>query len=92
PGARFAPFHFLSAGLFSADIHTVYTSLRQPVWMSHGVRGDFTDYRGTSIVEGRPNWCFTVFDTGALPYFEIPDAFNHAFDAFLAGRPLPPAQ
>jgi pimeloyl-ACP methyl ester carboxylesterase len=92
PGAHHAPLHFLSAGLFSADIHTVYESLTQPVWMSHGVRGDFTDYRGKRIVEGRPNWSITVFDTGAMPYFEQPDAFFVAFDAFLADRPLPPAQ
>jgi pimeloyl-ACP methyl ester carboxylesterase len=84
PGALHAPLAFLSAGLFSADIHTVYESLAQPVWMSHGVRGDFTDYRGKAIVEARPNWRFTVFPTGALPYFEQPAAFGEAFDGFLA--------
>jgi pimeloyl-ACP methyl ester carboxylesterase len=83
PGARFAPLHFLSGGLFSADIHTVYEQLTQPVWMSHGVRGDFTDYRGQALVAGRPNWRFTTFDSGALPYFERPAAFNDALDAFL---------
>jgi len=85
PGAEHAPLHFLSAGMFSADIHTVYEQLALPVWMSHGVRGDFTDYRGKSIVEGRPNWRFTVFPTGALPYFEVPERFFAAYDAFLAG-------
>ena len=55
-----------------------------PVWMSHGVRGDFTDYRGKGIVEGRPNWRFDVFPTGALPYFEVPEDFAAAFDRFLA--------
>jgi len=58
-----------------------------PVWMSHGVRGDFTDYRGQVIVEGRPNWQFSVFPTGALPYFEVPAAFHQAFDRFLAMAP-----
>lgn len=33
-------------------------------------RGDFTDYRGRSTVEGRPNWQFHLIDGGALPYFE----------------------
>jgi hypothetical protein len=52
--------------------------------MSHGVRGDFTDYRGKTIVDSKPNWSFTVFQTGALPYFEVPAAFNAALDVFLA--------
>jgi pimeloyl-ACP methyl ester carboxylesterase len=84
PGARFAPLAFLSGQLFSADIHTVYESITQPVWASHGVRGDFTDYRGLRIVSGRPNWRIQVFQTGALPYFEVPAAFNAAMDGFLA--------
>ena len=86
-GAEHAPLHFLSANLFSADIHTVYEQLGMPVWMSHGVRGDFTDYRGKVIVEGRPNWQFSVFATGALPYFEAPDDFCNVFDRFLADPP-----
>jgi len=86
PGAEHAPLHFLSAQLFSADIHTVYEALALPVWMSHGVRGDFTDYRGKVIVEARPNWQFSVFPTGALPYFEVPQAFCTAFDRFLGLR------
>jgi pimeloyl-ACP methyl ester carboxylesterase len=83
-GAEHAPLHFLAANLFSADIHTVYERLEMPVWMSHGVRGDFTDYRGKAIVEARPNWQFSVFSTGALPYFEAPEAFCNAYDQFLA--------
>jgi hypothetical protein len=55
-GAEHAPLHFLSANLFSADIHAVYERLQMPVRMSHGVRGDFTDYRGKVIVEACPNW------------------------------------
>lgn len=89
PGAEFAPLHFLAADLFSADIHTVYEQLAMPVWMSHGVRGDFTDYRGQRIVEGRPNWRFSTFPTGALPYFEVPDAFCQALDRFLADAAAP---
>ena len=89
PGAEHAPLAFLSAQLFSQDINTVYEQLVQPVWMSHGVRGDFTDYRGKDSVEGRPNWRFTVFPTGALPYFEVPDDFNAALVDFLAFTPSP---
>ena len=83
PGAEHAPLHFLSAGLFSADIHTVYEQLEMPVWMSHGVRGDFTDYRGKVIVADRPNWQFSIFPTGALPYFEVPERFCADYDRFL---------
>ena len=74
-GAEFAPLHFISGGLFSADIHTVYEQLTLPVWMSHGTRGDFTDYRGKALLAGRQNWRFSVFPTGALPHFEMPAAF-----------------
>ncbi len=84
PGARFAPLHFLGAGLFSADIHTVYEALRGPVWACHGVRGDFTDYRGLPLLKPQPPWRVTVFPTGALPYFEVPEAFRAEFDALLA--------
>ena len=85
PGARHAPLAFLGARLFSADIHTVYEQLQQAVWASHGVRGDFTDYRGFVYLKGRPNWRFSVLPTGAMPYFEQPEAFAAAFDDFLRG-------
>lgn len=88
PGAHHAPLHFLAGHLFSADIHTVYEKLTQPVWMSHGTRGDFTDYRGKTLVRGRPNWRFTVVEGGALPYFEHAQAFGAALDDFLADRPV----
>jgi pimeloyl-ACP methyl ester carboxylesterase len=90
PGARFAPLHFLSGGLFSQDIHTVYEAVSQPVWMSHGVRGDFKDFGAKRLVRDRGNWQTTVYPTGALPYFEEPTAFLSAFNAFLAGQPPGP--
>ena len=85
PGAEHAPLHFLSGSLFSADISNIYEQLALPVWMSHGVRGDFTDYRGKSRVETRPNWRCTVFETGAMPFFEVEAKFSATYDAFLAG-------
>jgi len=84
PGAEHAPLHFLSGALFSADIHDVYERITQPVWMSHGVRGDFTDYRGAAIVQQRPNWQITTYSTGALPHFELPARFNADLQAFLS--------
>jgi pimeloyl-ACP methyl ester carboxylesterase len=86
-GAEQAPLCFLSGQMFSADIHTVYEAVRQPVWVSHGVRGDFTDYRGLSILQGKPNWQISVYQTGAIPYFEVPQEFFAAGDKLLAQHP-----
>lgn len=85
PGAHFAPLHFLGAALFSTDVNALYEALTQPVWMSHGTRGDFTDYRGAHTVKQRTNWRVTEFkDTGALLYFEKRAAFCAALEEFLA--------
>lgn len=83
PGAHFAPLYFLSALLFSADIHNVYDSIRMPVWVSHGQRGDFVDYRQLPAFAERNEWSVTVFNTGALVYFEELGAFADEYDRFL---------
>jgi pimeloyl-ACP methyl ester carboxylesterase len=83
PGAEHAPLCFLSAQMFSADVTNVYDRLHLPVWMSHGVRGDFVDYRGKERYIGRDNWRFTVFDSGALPYFEHPQVFGETMLEFM---------
>lgn len=91
PGAEFAPLHFLSAGLFSADIHDVYDALSQPVWVAHGNRGDFTDYRGLAAFASKPNWQVSPLQSGALPHFEPASGYLEAFDRWLAaGQTLPP--
>ena len=90
PGARFAPFHFISGGLFSTDIQQVYAKLAQPVWLSHGKYGAFTDYLGKSGIPALERWQVTVFESGALPYFEEPGEFFEAFDGFLAGTAATP--
>lgn len=89
PGAEHAPLHFLAGSLFSTDIHVVYDQIGQPVWMSHGDRGDFTDYRGASRVAGRPNWRITRYPTGALPQFELTERFCADYAAFLAEPAAP---
>jgi pimeloyl-ACP methyl ester carboxylesterase len=83
-GARHAPLYFVSGYLFSNDIRRVYDALTQPVWMSHGVRGDFVDYQQKAAFADRPNWTLRSFDTGALPYFEVPADFIAAYDGFRA--------
>ncbi|HLG81975.1 MAG TPA: alpha/beta hydrolase [Bradyrhizobium sp.] len=84
PGAQHAPYYFVSGFLFSEDIIRIYHSLTLPVWMSHGVRGDFVDYSAKTQVADRANWTIEVFPTGAMPHFEAKDAFVRAYDAFLA--------
>lgn len=85
PGAEHAPLYFVSGGLFSADIRNVYEALTQPVWVGHGVRGDFTDYAGLDDVRGRAQWHVRSFQTGALPYFEQLAEFCASYDAFSSG-------
>ena len=85
PGAQHAPYYFVSGFLFSEGIAKIYNLLTLPVWMSHGVRGDFVDYSNKTQVEGRANWSIVVFPTGAMPHFELPADFIAAYDAFLAG-------
>ena len=81
--AEQAPLSFLSGGLFSADMHNVYESLSLPVWVVHGTRGDFTDYRALNLVRDRANWQVTVMQAGAMPYFEDIGAFMASYRAFL---------
>ncbi len=87
PGAEYAPLAFLAGGLFSNDVSRLYESLEVPVWVSHGVRGDFVDYRGASLLASRAGWRVETFATGALPHFEVPDAFFAAYERFLATLP-----
>jgi pimeloyl-ACP methyl ester carboxylesterase len=82
PGAHFAPLYFLSALLFSADIHDIYDSIRTPVWVSHGKRGDFVDYRQLPTFAARNQWSVTVFNTGAMVYFEEINSFIEEYDRF----------
>jgi pimeloyl-ACP methyl ester carboxylesterase len=83
PGARHAPYDFVAGYLFSKDALLMYQRLTHPVWMAHGVRGDFVDYRHKPLVEGRANWSFDVFPSGAFPHFELRETFTRAYDAFL---------
>lgn len=90
-GAALAPFYFLSGFLFAADSGRVYESLTVPVWVSHGVRGDFTDYRALGEPARRMGWRVDVFPTGALPHFEVGDEFLARYDTFLASPSAPRA-
>ncbi|RJS92089.1 alpha/beta fold hydrolase [Salinisphaera sp. Q1T1-3] len=88
PGARHAPFSFLSGYLFSNDISDVYDRLSLPIWMAHGSRGDFIDYRRKVDYGDKPNWAIRGYETGALPHFEILDTLTADYDAFRADAAL----
>ncbi len=83
PGAENAPYAFLSGRLFSRDIRNVYERLSLPVWLAHGTKGDFRDFRGAGWTRERTNWTQTAFDTGALPHFEVTDDFMSRYETFL---------
>ncbi|MEM9461622.1 MAG: alpha/beta hydrolase [Myxococcota bacterium] len=83
PNAEHAPLTFAAGLLFSADITSLYEGLTMPVWISHGVRGDFTNYRGLDRLRVPQPWSRAVFETGALPHFELPDPFVAAYTEFL---------
>jgi pimeloyl-ACP methyl ester carboxylesterase len=83
PGACNAPYFFVSGYLFSGDANALYESLSVPVWMCHGTRGDFTDYRWKAALASRRNWSFQAFEGGALPHFEQPARFISAYRQFL---------
>lgn len=85
PGAENAPYYFVSSYLFSTDAMKLYRTLSMPVWMSHGVRGDFVDYEQKGQVQRLPNWSISVFQTGAMPHFEKPAEFIAQFETFLRG-------
>ncbi len=89
PGAQHAPYYFVSGYLFSTAIMKIYMTLTLPVWMTHGVRGDFTDYRNKAKLQYRDNWRIDVMDSGAMPHFEQREQFIAMFDEFLAGVASP---
>ncbi len=83
PGASNAPFYFLSAFLFSADISRIYEAMTVPVLLLHGTKGDFVDYRDAPRLERDFGWSVSVMQTGALPYFEDIAGFVERYETFL---------
>lgn len=83
PGASNAPFYFLSAFLFSADISRIYEGISAPVLLVHGTRGDFVKYPDAARLCKEAGWSVHVMQTGALPYFEDLEGFVAVFDAFV---------
>lgn len=84
PGAEHAPFAFLSGALFGKDIRDVYESLTLPVFLAHGTRGDFADFRGADWAHSRDNWRIRAYAAGALLHFECREKFQRDLDDFLS--------
>jgi pimeloyl-ACP methyl ester carboxylesterase len=87
PGAKNAPYAFVSGRLFSSDVRTLYERLTRPVLVLHGTRGDFQDFSEAEWTRSRPNWRIVPFDTGALPQFERLPAVMAEMHAFLKAPP-----
>ena len=85
-GAEYAPLHFLSGYLFSGDSGTVYRALTQPVWVAHGIRGDFVNYKGLAVLTPNANWTVEVMPTGALPHFELLNEFASRYERWLGAN------
>lgn len=90
PGARHAPLDFVAGALFTRGIIERYRQLPVPVWVAHGRHGAFNDFGAcpTRTGDGLPvashHVVRTPFNSGALPQFAQADAFNGAFENFLA--------
>jgi pimeloyl-ACP methyl ester carboxylesterase len=83
PGAKNAPYAFVSGKLFSTDVRDLHAQLSMPVWMTCASKGDFADFSDADWARQRPSWTVVTFDTGALPHFERPATFCADYRAFL---------
>jgi pimeloyl-ACP methyl ester carboxylesterase len=90
PGARHAPLDFVAGALFTRGIIERYRQLPVPLWVAHGQRGAFDDFgacptrTGGGLSVALHHVVRTPFDSGALPQFAQADAFDAAYEDFLA--------
>ncbi len=86
PGAEYAPFHYLSGGLFTPDVFTVYRSLAHPVLLLYG-RGPRAHFDRVDELRTRPNWRIAEFrQCGDLVHFDDPRAVIARLDQHLKGE------
>lgn len=86
PGARFAPFYYLSGQLYSPDSAKLYKALKHPVWVSHGRKGKAADFLHNPELERRTNWRLTAFKSGDMPHVQNAQAFARVLSQFLSDR------
>lgn len=97
PGAEHAPLDFVAGALFTRGVVERYRALPLPVWVAHGTQGAFTDFgacpeRSGSVETGGLHAVHrTAFDSGAMPHFQLPDAFDDAYGRFLLKQRLTPS-
>lgn len=86
PGARFAPFHFVSGKLFTRDIRpTVYERLTQPVLVIYDEDGFVSFDQLPALLNRRANWREArIVPTRGLPQFEQLPETTAALDHFWA--------
>ena len=95
PGAEYAPLDFVAGALFTHGIVERYRALPVPLWVAHGTDGAFTDFgacpesSGSAAAGATFKVERTAFETGAMPHFQLPDAFNAAYERFLGRRGVP---
>lgn len=84
PGARHAPFYFLSGQLFTADaVATLYRPLAQPVLVIHDRDANVRFDRLPELLAQAPNWQATrVAPTLGVPQWEQPQGTIAAIEAF----------
>lgn len=84
PGARHAPYRFLSGQLFSAKAHSnLYAKLELPVLVIHDRDANVTFEALPEVVEGRDNWEIALVQpTLGIPQWEKPVETCAAIDAF----------
>jgi pimeloyl-ACP methyl ester carboxylesterase len=87
PGARHAPFYFLSGHLFTPDIRDVYAKVSAPVLAT----ANPDSFPALSHFTGRhPNWLYTrITRSKALPHFENPDETSAVIASFWRRLPEP---
>jgi pimeloyl-ACP methyl ester carboxylesterase len=83
PGGRHAPAAFIGGTLFTQGIAERYALIAPPVWLAHGVRGEFADFGGLSRIGPPKHWSWDTFGTGAMPQLEAPRLFIARYDAFV---------
>ncbi len=87
PGARYAPFYFISGALFTPDALEVYSRLRCPVMALYDQSGYDNLDRLPDFARKQPNWtAVRIPGTKGLPHFEKPVETARALDRFWAER------
>ncbi|MEO8874421.1 MAG: alpha/beta hydrolase [Polyangiaceae bacterium] len=83
PGARFAPFAFLSGALFTKDVAELYRQVDRPVLVLYDQDG-FTHFdRLDEVVAQSSRWtAVRIPNTKGMPHFERLEETTKAMDAF----------